>query len=70
KLRSSLGRFAEWCRENRSVRFHELMEQLKLKLRGYYNYYGIQGNSVTRRDNLLGHETFFSPSIVANKRRA
>jgi group II intron reverse transcriptase/maturase len=34
KLRSSLCRFAEWCRENRSVRFHELMEQLKLKLRG------------------------------------
>jgi hypothetical protein len=32
KLCSSLGRFAEWCRENRSVRFHELMEQLNLKL--------------------------------------
>jgi RNA-directed DNA polymerase len=27
------------------VRFHELMEQLKRKLRGYYNYYGIKDNS-------------------------
>jgi retron-type reverse transcriptase len=25
--------------------FHELMEQLKRKLRGYYNYYGIKDNS-------------------------
>jgi len=56
KLRSSLCRFAEWCRENRSVRFHELMEQLKLKLRGYYNYYGIKGNS-------LGLKEFYTEAM-------
>jgi RNA-directed DNA polymerase len=56
KLCSSLSRFAEWCRENRSVRFHELMEQLKLKLRGYYNYYGI-------KDNSLGLKEFYSEAI-------
>ena len=56
KLGSSLSRFAEWCRENRSVRFHELMEQLKLKLRGYYNYYGI-------KDNSLGLKQFYTEAI-------
>ncbi|HEX2521077.1 MAG TPA: reverse transcriptase domain-containing protein, partial [Terriglobia bacterium] len=57
KLCSSLSRFAEWCRENRSVRFHELMEQLKLKLRGYYNYYGIKGNS-------LGLKQFYTEAML------
>jgi RNA-directed DNA polymerase len=38
------------------VRFHELMEQLKQKLRGYYNYYGIKGNS-------LGLKEFYTEAI-------
>ena len=46
KLRSSLGRVTEWCRESRSVRFHKVMEQLNLKRRGYDNDYGMSGNSL------------------------
>ena len=33
-----------------------LMEQLKLKLRGYYNYYGI-------KDNSLGLKQFYTEAI-------
>jgi group II intron reverse transcriptase/maturase len=45
KLRVSLQRFTQWCRENRHRRLRELFKQLNGKLRGYYNYYGVHGNS-------------------------
>jgi RNA-directed DNA polymerase len=38
------------------VRLHQLMEQLKLKLRGYYNYYGT-------KDNSLGLKQFYTEAI-------
>lgn len=47
KLRGSLSRFTEWCRENRHLKRKELFAQLNVKLRGYYNYYGVSGNSVS-----------------------
>lgn len=43
-LRSSLKRFNEWCKKNRHVRLPELFKQLNTKLRGYFNYYGVNGN--------------------------
>ena len=44
KLRSSLDRFTEWCREKRHCRVKEWFKELKPKLQGYYNYYGVSGN--------------------------
>jgi RNA-directed DNA polymerase len=44
KLRASLQRFTQWCRENRHRRLRVLFQQLNGKLRGYYQYYGVHGN--------------------------
>jgi RNA-directed DNA polymerase len=43
-LRNSLKRFNEWCKKNRHLRLPELFKQLNAKLRGYFNYYGVNGN--------------------------
>jgi len=45
KLRKSLANFKEWCKANRNLRIRELIAKLNKKLRGYYEYYGIIGNS-------------------------
>jgi hypothetical protein len=45
KLRKSLNAFKEWCKKNRNNRIRKIIDKLNLKLRGYYNYYGIIGNS-------------------------
>ena len=50
KLRGSLSRFTEWCRENRHLKRKELFAQLNVKLRGYYNYYGVSGNSASLQE--------------------
>ena len=47
KLRASLKRFTEWCKESRNLRLGELFRRLNAKLRGYYNYYGVIGNYVS-----------------------
>jgi group II intron reverse transcriptase/maturase len=47
KLWASLQRFTQWCRENRHRRLRELVKQLNGKLRGYYQYYGVHGNSTS-----------------------
>ena len=44
KLRSSIKRFTEWCKENRNLETRVLFRRLNAKLRGYYNYYGVFGN--------------------------
>lgn len=45
KLRKSIKMLTEWCKENRHQRIRNIVEDLNTKLRGYYNYYGIIGNS-------------------------
>ena len=45
KLRASLQRFTQWCQENRPRRLSVLFARLNAKLRGYYHYYGVHGNS-------------------------
>jgi group II intron reverse transcriptase/maturase len=47
KLRASLQRFTQWCQETRHQRLSELFQQLNRKLRGYYQYYGVHGNSAS-----------------------
>jgi RNA-directed DNA polymerase len=44
KFRSSIKRVAEWCKKNRHRRVGEQFKLLNAKLRGYYNYYGVNGN--------------------------
>ena len=44
KFRGSLKRVAEWCKKNRHLRMKEQFRRLNAKLRGYYNYYGVNGN--------------------------
>ena len=34
----------EWCRKNRHKPLNEQYEKLNVKLRGYYQYYGVRGN--------------------------
>jgi len=47
KLRNSLKRVTEWCRQNRHRRVREQVQLLNAKLRGYKNYYGVSGNSAS-----------------------
>ncbi len=44
KLRASVAAFSEWIRSKRHQRTHRLMAQLRRKLTGYWNYYGVTGN--------------------------
>jgi RNA-directed DNA polymerase len=44
KLRSSLKRFTAWCKEVRNWKVRDLCRLLCVKLRGYYNYYGVTSN--------------------------
>jgi RNA-directed DNA polymerase len=44
KFRGSIKRAAEWCKKNRHLRMTEQCKRLNAKLRGYYNYYGVNGN--------------------------
>ncbi len=45
KLRGAVQRFTEWIKAERHNPLGELMETLRAKYQGYWNYYGIIGNS-------------------------
>ena len=45
RLRRSLSRFWDWCKENRHLYVAEQYNMLCDKLRGYYQYYGVRSNS-------------------------
>ena len=45
KYRASLANFQEWCRANCRTPKKDFYRRLNSKLRGYYNYYGVRGNS-------------------------
>lgn len=46
KLKKSYKAFKSWLTVNRSMKSKQLFKKLNEKLRGYYNYYGISGNSI------------------------
>ncbi len=50
KFQNSLANFTQWCRRSRHIPVRELFPLLKPKLRGYYNYYGVRGNSDSLRE--------------------
>jgi group II intron reverse transcriptase/maturase len=45
RLQRSVARFTQWIKENRHERLAKLMPRLSRKLMGYWNYYGVTGNS-------------------------
>ena len=45
KFRQAVKRMKEWLMKNRHRRLENIINQINSKLRGYYNYYGIRGNS-------------------------
>lgn len=47
KLRAAFANFKEWCKKNRNRQIRDTMPELNVKLRGYYNHYGIIGNSAS-----------------------
>jgi RNA-directed DNA polymerase len=44
KLQKSVAAFSEWIKLHRHRRLDWIMEQLRAKVRGYWNYYGVSGN--------------------------
>lgn len=47
KLRQSIAAITQWFKEMRNKRLRTLFWELNPKLRGYYNYYGAVGNSLS-----------------------
>ena len=45
KFNNSIKTLGQWCREMRSLPLNVYFKKLNMKLRGYYNYYGVIGNS-------------------------
>jgi group II intron reverse transcriptase/maturase len=45
KLKKAIVNFTNWCKESGHKRVSILFKQINSKLRGYYNYYGLAGNS-------------------------
>lgn len=45
KFRNSIRTVKEWCRKNRSLHLKNFFRIMNMKLNGYYNYYGLLGNS-------------------------
>ena len=39
-----LQKLKKWIKENRHNRIRKIIDSLNVKLRGYYNYYGVVGN--------------------------
>lgn len=44
KFKASVQKIKKWIKENRNTRLRKLIDMLNIKLKGYYNYYGVIGN--------------------------
>jgi len=45
KLRKAIANFTQWCKSNCQKHTSILIREINAKFRGYYNYYGLVGNS-------------------------
>ena len=50
KFRKAVAAFTEWIREHRHKRMNWIFAEVNAKLRGYYQYYGVTGNSRSLRE--------------------
>ena len=66
KWRASVQRMTEWIKESRHEKLPRLMETLRAKLRGSWNYYGLIGNS--RRMNQFYYATRWAVFKWLNRR--
>lgn len=55
KFNKSVQNMKKWIKEQRNCRLRKLIEMINVKLRGYYNYYGIIGNwqSIEKIDTII-----------------
>ena len=44
KMKASLARMKEWLKQNRVIPIGDLVEKIRSKMRGHYQYYGITDN--------------------------
>lgn len=71
KFRASIQHFQSWCREHRNDRLNKFFDLVNSKLRGYYNYYGVQGNSASiARFHRIAEETMFKWLNRRSQRRS
>ena len=56
QLRASLKRFSEWCKTECRKKTRKWAPELNSKLRGYYRYYGINGNYASLQEFRLHAE--------------
>ena len=49
RFRASLANVTEWIKKNRNQKISKLFRTLASKYRGYWNYYGVRGNSASLR---------------------
>ena len=60
-MSKSLSAFRDWCKEARNYRMRKIFSLLNLKLSGYYNYYGVIGNTESL------NEFFFNVKMILFK---
>jgi len=47
RLRRAIRSVAEWCRDHRHLSVEEQHQSLTRRIRGHFNYYGVNGNSAS-----------------------
>jgi hypothetical protein len=71
KFRASIQHFQQWCREHRNERLKKFFSSVNTKLRGYYNYYAITGNSRScTRFHWIAEHTMFKWLNRRSQRRS
>ncbi|WP_202711009.1 group II intron maturase-specific domain-containing protein [Sporosalibacterium faouarense] len=54
KFKSSVQKIKKWIKENRNNRLKTIIDLLNIKLKDYYNYYGVVGNyNMLEKMNLI-----------------
>lgn len=71
KFRQAIKRMKEWLMKNRHRRLENIIKQFNSKLRGYYNYYSVIGNSkMLWQMNELIHRLLFKWLNKRSQRRS
>lgn len=71
RFRRSVKVFTDWCKKFRHLKLRQFFERFKSKLRGYYNYYGVSGNSeAISRFHYIAMKTLFKWLNRRSQRRS
>ncbi|MGF7059950.1 group II intron reverse transcriptase/maturase [Brassicibacter mesophilus] len=57
KFKESIETMKKWIKEHRNCRLRKMIDMINVKLRGYYNYYGVIGNwkSIWKLNNIINN---------------